>query len=593
VAAALGLLAPELASAGHGDSWPASDYARAGDCGGTIKSPVEISLKRFPSSGNAKLAIALQTGWDSQDPGSPGWFVKMQDSPASGANTPCESEGSGRVTTSASGDRRTTMRLWANTTSGAVAGTPMRQHRVDTVNGCSWATNAGSSPGGFTGGRLDFERAFEGVDAPYGPYPMTESNWGNSASVDTCDGHTATGDGLVAVFQPRDDFGYNDNWQNFTTNSDPTKDPFQLALNDGVTAVRYAVNWGTVGIGGSSLSGSCSQRTGAWGPDDRAYKALTGLDACTTPPANYIAPIEPILKVIGAPSPYGRWLCSSPSTQTCNGSAGTCTATSDPDPNNPTAPAVVDNAAANSDWKAFVENVAERYPLAKAIEVWNEPNLTNHFWGGCDPNPQRYADLLHQAHDGVKASSNPGTTIALGSMSPVEDGSNADWLVYLRNVATDSGTSFANWFDVMGIHAYRTVQDAAPSSDYPDGQSFSQAAEVDVELARQFLDDHAAGNEPVWVTEVGVSTGLGPNSPKYVSSEAQQATVLQSIYQGLRVDESVPVVMIHSFIDSAPNSGGDAPGYGVITNPSATNPWRQKPAYSCLALTRGKNGSCP
>jgi hypothetical protein len=54
-----------------------------------------------------------------------------------------------------------------------------------------------------------------------------------------------------------------------------------------------------------------------------------------------------------------------------------------------------------ADFAAFAAAVAQRYPLAAAIEIWNEPN--NHHGSVQGPDPAAYAALLAQAYDAIKA----------------------------------------------------------------------------------------------------------------------------------------------------------------------------------------------
>ena len=53
------------------------------------------------------------------------------------------------------------------------------------------------------------------------------------------------------------------------------------------------------------------------------------------------------------------------------------------------------------DFAAFAAAVARRYPLAAAIEIWNEPN--NHRGSVQGPRPDEYATLLARAYDAIKA----------------------------------------------------------------------------------------------------------------------------------------------------------------------------------------------
>jgi hypothetical protein len=88
--------------------------------------------------------------------------------------------------------------------------------------------------------------------------------------------------------------------------------------------------------------------------------------------------VRPILTLLAAP----RWALDSTAgcTQVCNQPPG------------------ADHAA---DFAAFAAAVARRYPLAAAIEIWNEPN--NHRGSVQGPRPGEYAAMLAQAYDAIKA----------------------------------------------------------------------------------------------------------------------------------------------------------------------------------------------
>jgi hypothetical protein len=350
--------------------------------------------------------------------------------------------------------------------------------------------------------------------------------------------------------------GFNEDWQSLSPNRDASGDPFALARALGTSVARYPLAWEKVGLAGSKLGGPCSERPGRWATYDAVYHRLTGSTACTHEPAAATA-IAPLPVVVGAPPPHGR---------RCGSRAKT--------------PIVADGAAANGAWGRFVENVADRYPLAKGIEIWNEPNL-DPFWGDCPLDPDRYAKLLEFAHGGIERSSHPGIPIVLASLSSIEDDTPGNWLTYLRAVfaAPRLRAPVPSLFDVMGLHPYRSDRDAA------DNRGFAEAVRRDIDLARGFLASHGAGDKPVWVTEVGVSTGARLGNPKRVAGAELQAAELRDIYEAVR-DHGVPVMVVYRLIDSS--HPGEAPGYGVLTSN-----FQKKPAYSCLAQLRGLAGSCP
>jgi hypothetical protein len=561
---------------------PAGDYARADNCStGVPRAPVGVVFEGFPSKQAVGTALDNQTTWDSFGPHVPAQMLKINSS--SGVN--CVGEDSYRVS-GTSGGRRTAMRLWSS--SVVTAGTPTLQHQA-TQGSCvgSWVAIVGDG-GGFTAGRDQFEQEFQGANPTYGQYPLKEYNWANTNQIQQCDGSQVGSDGNVTVVQQKDSFGYNDLWggSTFQPDPDPTKDPLQLAEAQGASVARFQVDWGDVGTAGSNPTQSCAGMGGTWGGDDAAYTYLTGRMVCDSSAPT--TGIRPILAVSGAPSPYARW-CTVANSQTeqQNCGSGDCTATSDQTPGVPTTPVLAKSTAADADWQGFLENVALRYPLAKGIEIWNEPNLIRKYWGTCLPGPTRYEELLELGHDGV-AASGTGTPVVTAGMSTKGEGNpdNTDWLNYLTAVfaAPQQGDpAVRTLFTSMGLHPYRSDDDASQST------GFATAAEDDVGSAHDLLVGKSAGDKPIWVTEVGATTaGTGGTQ---VTDEAAQATALGSIYQRLR--NIVPVVVIHRLVDRPPGAV-EPPGYGAVTNPDppqGDSPWRRKPYYFSLCERRGFTAS--
>jgi hypothetical protein len=78
-------------------------------------------------------------------------------------------------------------------------------------------------------------------------------------------------------------------------------------------------------------------------------------------------------------------------------------------------------SAANYDrWGRFAAQIAKRYPLAAAIEVWNEPNLWG-FWHAWSVDPAAYTRLLSAAYDGIKnvTTGNPNMRVLGGAINGI------------------------------------------------------------------------------------------------------------------------------------------------------------------------------
>ncbi len=197
---------------------------------------------------------------------------------------------------------------------------------------------------------------------------------------------------------------------------------------------------------------------------------------------------------------------------------------------------------------AFVAQVAEHYPDAIGIEVWNEPNIPN-FWRP-DPDPELYRKLLSASADAVHETGSDVPVVMAGP-SPVtaeqsaEEPSKIGFAPFIKQVMTGPD---APDVDAIGLHPYSLLQVGTD----PVAES--------IKLFEQGRDAAAsvAPGVPVWVTEVGLTT-----AGQYAISEDEQASGLKRIVRAF-ADDGVPVVTIHRFFDQ-----GDSPlrferGFGVV-----------------------------
>lgn len=238
----------------------------------------------------------------------------------------------------------------------------------------------------------------------------------------------------------------------------------------------------------------------------------------------------------------------------CNGVAGTCHA--------PPTPAHYRYAA------RAVAAIAERYPQAAGIEVWNEPN-TPYFWRP-RPNPEAYTALLATIHGAVKevdpsmkvvapaTAGGPGSTYT-GKIA------GADFLgaVYLAGGG--------EYIDAISFHAY--VNQMQPSVD----SVLSEVARV--RWVRDVLGDPAT---PLWVTETGVST-TGP----YPVDMMKQASIVLDIDTELRLEPGVETLLFHTMIEPPVSASSPQRGFGLMT----AGFW-PKPAICVVARVWGAPPLC-
>ncbi len=146
-------------------------------------------------------------------------------------------------------------------------------------------------------------------------------------------------------------------------------------------------------------------------------------------------------------------------------------------------------------WIEYVRRIVGRYKdRLRYWEVWNEPNLEG-FWRD-KPNPENYVRLLQATYREIKQI-DPHLVVLLGGMAGIP------W-DYLEGIYRAGGKEF---FDVMNVHPYR----------YPRSPEESRL-EADLLRLRELMTRYGDKDKPVWITEIGWPTHVGPRG---VSLEVQ------------------------------------------------------------------------
>jgi len=177
-------------------------------------------------------------------------------------------------------------------------------------------------------------------------------------------------------------------------------------------------------------------------------------------------------------------------------------------------------------YASFCRRVVERYgpggtfwaanpqldprPLT-AVEIWNEPWLTN-FWKP-NPDPARYAALVRAASSAIHAAQPTIKVLASADIFQMRSDTtqSRDWF---RLLMENDAATFRDHVDAYSVHAY--VQDRSPLDTVT-----AQRWRFDrVLMTRDLAAAHGA-SKPIWITEFGWSTEAG--NPDAVS-EADQAT---------------------------------------------------------------------
>lgn len=230
----------------------------------------------------------------------------------------------------------------------------------------------------------------------------------------------------------------------------------------------------------------------------------------------------------------------------------------------PIQPARAPSVEHAADLGAFLAEAARRYPGSLGIEVGNEVNDERFWVGGLDPND--YSALLGAAADAIHAA-DPEMPVVASGLAPFEQAraGRLPWRDYVRAMLN---YGLAERIDAFAFHPY------APGIAL---QRAPAVARQQVEFER-YLDSKGAGDVPVWVTEIGVTT-VGPQA----RTPAQQALELVGIHDRLTA-AGVPVIAIHKLEDVVIAGDPLEAGFGVIAADGLT----LKPAFCALAAARGE-----
>ena len=221
-----------------------------------------------------------------------------------------------------------------------------------------------------------------------------------------------------------------------------------------------------------------------------------------------------------------------------------------------------------SDWRAFIEALARRFPRMLALEVWNEPNLPRYF--APRPSPATYSRLLRAANRGARLSGNPVTLLTGGltaSASRAQGGIPAPRFLARIYQLNDKAS-----FDGIGAHPY------------PQRRPWVKSMAAGLDRLRRVRDRFGDRATPLWVTEVGIGGVSGRRSKASVSL-ARQGPVLARMHRSAR-RRDVRALIFYALRES-PTQGPKFEPYGVM-RPNL----RPKPAYCHLASHLGGVDAC-
>jgi hypothetical protein len=237
------------------------------------------------------------------------------------------------------------------------------------------------------------------------------------------------------------------------------------------------------------------------------------------------------------------------------------------------------SSLARSSWTSFLAELAGRYgrngvfwrqhphlPYLPLLdwEVWNEPNLSD-FWRG-RPSPRQYVRLLRLTGAGLRLS-DPAARVGIGGLfaSPRRR-YGVSLESFLSRIYRVRGARRA--FDAVSLHPYASRPKGVVSSS--------------LEL-RRILNRHRDRKTPIWITEVGWSTGgVGWAKSRFRASEHAQAKFLSRTYRRLIVSRKrlrLRRVVWHAFQDAQPGTPWTL-NMGLIRNDESAKP--SLAAYAAL-----------
>jgi polysaccharide biosynthesis protein PslG len=223
-----------------------------------------------------------------------------------------------------------------------------------------------------------------------------------------------------------------------------------------------------------------------------------------------------------------------------------------------------------SDYSKFVSAVAQRYgargtfwrqhprlrpsPIT-AIELWNEPWLTEFWLSG--PDPQRYAQMVRAAATAVKRRHPEVTILVSGDVPEESEGVGRDWFRSL--LAADPALWRSPLIGAWSVHLYS--HDLSPWDT-----TAPQRARFDRLLLTRSLARAAGAQKPIWITELGWNTD--GNSPTAVSEDTQARYIREALVRALTQWSSF-VTRSFVFTWALPSSGW---GYNLLRPDGSPRP---------------------
>ncbi len=204
-------------------------------------------------------------------------------------------------------------------------------------------------------------------------------------------------------------------------------------------------------------------------------------------------------------------------------------------------------APSTQDWKRFVRLVVKRYRnYVDVWEIWNEPDSSTYM----QPNNWKTYRPLLKTGSGIIREYDPDAIVLNGAIADIADHS-------FTNKLYDNGSRY---FDELNVHLYYC-------DEYRDDGKSLGRLQSDWESYLSIIKKHRS-DEPIWITELGCSTGLDGVNKKMVKTYLRSATKLLLSYDNIRP------ILLYTFRDRSYLSDYEAE-FGLLTDEVKTkSAWR-------------------
>jgi hypothetical protein len=237
---------------------------------------------------------------------------------------------------------------------------------------------------------------------------------------------------------------------------------------------------------------------------------------------------------------------------------------------------------------SFAADLARRYPLAAGIEVWNEPNISNPFWGGEPLDPEYFVRMLRTVHRAVRGI-RPAMPVIAGGIA-------------------NHGETFEDeqGYEVMSLRDYLAGMLEAGAQPYMDAVSFhpypgSFAVSSDAQGKSEELVEDAYEDAGKTVSERFVATEFGASTTDGYSDAAQrdQLVAQYEAYDtgagSVPLSDRIDAAFVHEAVENPQAQAGNAfqVGFGLTRVKDARGRFATKRAYCAFRTTFGGFARCP